>query len=398
MIVFTGRVCYTVGTPVNIFVYRRFMPMKMGEMIRTLRRKAGKTQEALAEALGMSTQAVSRWESGGGYPDVELIPRIANYFHVSIDELFGYDGDRQDKIRAVLKRADGLITGDAVTEECITELREALLEFPDDLALLLRLGYALSLYGVRNHGARRTMGEDGYPVNDTAYNRKNPCFREAVMVLEKVLTLDPEPEDRDSVLARLVLLYGWMGEWERAETLAHSCTPVHFSRETMLAMAADGEARGEYIGNEILSLADALAGALQRAVQTLGTVEDSYAAEILEKFAGLFESLFANGRCGEYHLTLCRLYLLCTADPDEALVLFDRAFDHGTAYNAVRKETVFTYEGPLVNGARKNVYTRWPRWHMDVFKGYRRGLSAELLVKIDAEGKYVSLRQADKIE
>ena len=72
--------------------------MKMGEMIRTLRRKAGKTQEALAEALGMSTQAVSRWESGGGYPDVEMIPRIANYFHVSIDELFGYDGDRQERI------------------------------------------------------------------------------------------------------------------------------------------------------------------------------------------------------------------------------------------------------------------------------------------------------------
>ena len=60
--------------------------MKMGEMIRTLRRKTGKTQETLAEALGMSTQAVSRWESGGGYPDVEMIPRIANYFHVSIDE------------------------------------------------------------------------------------------------------------------------------------------------------------------------------------------------------------------------------------------------------------------------------------------------------------------------
>ena len=106
--------------------------MKMGEMIRTLRRKAGKTQEALAEALGMSTQAVSRWESGGGYPDVELIPRIANYFHVSIDELFGYDGDRQDKLRAVLERADSLIVKDAVTEECITELRETLLEFPED--------------------------------------------------------------------------------------------------------------------------------------------------------------------------------------------------------------------------------------------------------------------------
>ena len=356
--------------------------MKMGEMIRTLRRKAGKTQEALAEALGMSTQAVSRWESGGGYPDVELIPRIANYFHVSIDELFGYDGDRQDKIRAVLERADSLIVKDAVTEECIAMLREALLEFPEDIQLLLRLGYALSLYGVRNHGARRRMGEDGYPVNDTEYNRKNPHFREAITVLEKVLTLDPEPEDRDSVMPRLVLLYGWLGEKGRAETLARTCTPVHFNRETMLASAADGEERSMCYGNEILALADTLAGALSRVIRSLGTVEDGYAAGILRKYAEVFESLFAEGQCGEYHLTLCRLYLLCaarTADQEEAFTAFDRAFEHGRAYEAVRDRSVFTYAGPLINGAKKITYTKWPRWHMDIFRGYRRGLSEALL-------------------
>jgi len=373
--------------------------MKMGEMIRTLRHKAGKTQENLAEALGMSTQAVSRWESGGGYPDVELIPRIANYFHVSIDELFGYDGDRQEKIRAVLERADGLIVKDAVTEECITELRETLLEFPEDSQLLLRLGYALSLYGTKNHGARRIMGEDGYPINDTEYNRKNPYFREAVSVFEKVLTLDPEPEDRDSVLARLVLLYGWMGEKERGETLARSCTPVYFSRESMLAMAADGDVRGEWYGNEILALTDALAGALQRAVRTIGTVEDGYAEKILHTYADFFKSLFAEGQCGEYHLTLCRLYLLCaarTADPEEAFAAFDRAFDHGTTYEAVRDQTVFFYTGPLIHGAKKTTYTKWPRWHMDVFRGYRCGLSDALLERIDRDPKYAVLRENDR--
>ena len=237
--------------------------MKIGEIIRTLRRKAGKTQETLAEALGMSTQAVSRWDSGGGYPDVELIPRIANYFHVSIDELFGYDGDRQERIASVLTEADSRIARNAVTEECITELREALLEFPEEEQILLRLGFALCLYGTKNHGARRCMGEDGVPLNDTEYNRKNPWFREGVAVLEKVLTLQPAPEDRDAVLARLMLLYGWMGEKERAETLARSCTPAHFCRETMLATAADGEERQNRYGNEILALMDTLAGALQ---------------------------------------------------------------------------------------------------------------------------------------
>jgi len=369
--------------------------MKMGEMIRTLRHRDGKTQEMLAEALGMSTQAVSRWESGG-YPDVEMIPRIANYFHVSIDELFGYDGDRQERIASVLAKADSRITRDDVTEECIAELREALLEFPEDERILLRLGFALCLYGGKNYGARRTMGEEGYPVNDTEYNRNNPWFREGAAVLEKVLTLDPAPEDRDAVLARLVLLYGWMGEKERAEALARSCTPAHFCRETMLAIAADGEERQNRYGNEILALMDTLAGALQRTIRTIGSIEDTYAAETLCTFAQLFESLFADGRCGQYHLTLCRLYLLCaarTADPDTAFAVFDRAFAHGTAYEAVRENTSFSYTGPLVQDAQECVYSKWPRWHPDVFSGYRHGLSEALLERIDGDPKYAVLRE-----
>ena len=370
--------------------------MKMGEIIRTLRRKEGKTQEALAEALGMSTQAVSRWESGGGYPDVEMIPRIANYFHVSIDELFGYDGDRQERIASVLTEADSRIARNAVTEECITELREALLEFPEEEQILLRLGFALCLYGTKNHGARRHMGEDGVPLNDTEYNRKNPWFREGVAVLEKVLTLQPAPEDRDAVLARLMLLYGWMGETERAETLAHACTPAHFCRETMLAMAADGEERQKRYGNEILALMDTLAGALQRTIHTIGTIEDAYAAETIDSFAQLFESLFTDGQCGQYHLTLCRLYLLCasrTADPEKAFIAFDRAFAHGMAYEAVRENTTFTYNGPLVKEAQVDVYSKWPQWHTDVFSGYRRNLSEALLERIDGDPKYAVLRE-----
>lgn len=66
------------------------MQLNLGTKIRELRRRDGCTQDNLAEALGVTAQAVSRWESGGSYPDMEMIPAIANYFHVSIDELFGY--------------------------------------------------------------------------------------------------------------------------------------------------------------------------------------------------------------------------------------------------------------------------------------------------------------------
>ena len=65
------------------------MQLNLGNKIRELRRCDGRTQEALADAIGVTSQAVSRWESGGSYPDMELIPSIANYFGISIDELFG---------------------------------------------------------------------------------------------------------------------------------------------------------------------------------------------------------------------------------------------------------------------------------------------------------------------
>ena len=50
------------------------MQLNLGTKIRELRRRDGRTQETLAEALGVTPQAVSRWESGGSYPDMEIMP------------------------------------------------------------------------------------------------------------------------------------------------------------------------------------------------------------------------------------------------------------------------------------------------------------------------------------
>ena len=68
------------------------MNIKIGTVIRDLRGKANITQEDLANHLGVSVQAVSRWENGVCYPDVEFIPGIAVYFGVSCDLLLGIDG------------------------------------------------------------------------------------------------------------------------------------------------------------------------------------------------------------------------------------------------------------------------------------------------------------------
>lgn len=65
------------------------MKLYLGENIRNLRKSADLTQEQLAERLGVTYQSVSRWENGTSYPDLELIPAIANIFSVSTDTLLG---------------------------------------------------------------------------------------------------------------------------------------------------------------------------------------------------------------------------------------------------------------------------------------------------------------------
>ena len=71
--------------------------IKIGAKIRLLRRQNDVTQDMLAEHLGVTPQAVSRWESGVCYPDMNFLPLIADYFSVTMDELLCYTNARKEQ-------------------------------------------------------------------------------------------------------------------------------------------------------------------------------------------------------------------------------------------------------------------------------------------------------------
>lgn len=64
--------------------------IRINEQIAFLRKQRGMTQEELAKALGVTNQAVSKWEQGQCCPDIGLLPDLAKMFDVSVDELLGY--------------------------------------------------------------------------------------------------------------------------------------------------------------------------------------------------------------------------------------------------------------------------------------------------------------------
>jgi transcriptional regulator with XRE-family HTH domain/gamma-glutamylcyclotransferase (GGCT)/AIG2-like uncharacterized protein YtfP len=65
--------------------------IQIGKIISIKRKEKGITQEELASFLGVSKPAVSKWESGQSYPDIMLLPELASYFNISVDQLIGYE-------------------------------------------------------------------------------------------------------------------------------------------------------------------------------------------------------------------------------------------------------------------------------------------------------------------
>ncbi len=71
--------------------------MNIGERIRTYRKENALSQEQLAEKLNVSRQAITKWESGKGLPDIENLLVLARTFGVSLDELVGEDDSFREK-------------------------------------------------------------------------------------------------------------------------------------------------------------------------------------------------------------------------------------------------------------------------------------------------------------
>lgn len=346
------------------------MNIKIGEKIKQLRQRDGRKQEDLADALGISPQAVSRWEANGGYPDMELIPSIANFFHTSIDELFGYHDDREEKINAILDSVDEILSKQGFTlyqgslsddvEKCVNMLYEASEEFPNEPRILLKLAKTLQMWGWSKYGAKCRISDCfGVIEDDTEYNSKNTYWAEAMRVYEKLLKLNLTPKECETVICQLTSLYGRVGEYEKAKALACDQNSLIVSRELLLPAASTGEERLRYQSERIMALLSNMRFAVSESVASRPAVLHSeYGKKMLMSVIDLYETLFADGRCGKYHIEIGQFYLtMAQYEMDSEgsirniIAYFDKGFEHITEYARICDESEeYVYSAPLVSG------------------------------------------------
>ncbi|EGT3903890.1 XRE family transcriptional regulator, partial [Clostridioides difficile] len=191
------------------------MQIKIGKVIQRLRKERNLTQEQLAKFIGVSTPAVSKWESGNSYPDIELLPLLADFFNVSIDKLLNYKIDLSEeevmKIYKELESGFARIEIDLSTEEPKEEFRQDLEsvkklsnmyieKYPKSYLLKLRICSLYQMYSYK-------FGK----------SELNDRVKETTNILEDIVRNTDDIQIKETALIILSNAYCMLEDYEKAE-------------------------------------------------------------------------------------------------------------------------------------------------------------------------------------
>lgn len=192
--------------------------MNIGDKIRTLRKENKITQEQLAEYLGVSPQAVSKWETGLSYPDIETLPGLAVYFRVSIDELLDYNEKKiQEDVDRIIDESFEYRKTDRA--KCESIYREGLKRYPNNEVLLNCLLMVIP----------------------------NDRSAEKAEIGERLIEVTKDDEIKYDVIRILAQMYHSIGEDAMAEYYLNMMPEFYFLKNNIAAFCYSGERQMEEI-------------------------------------------------------------------------------------------------------------------------------------------------------
>lgn len=187
------------------------MKITLSENLRKMRRDRNLTQEDLASFLGISFQAVSKWERDEGYPDISMLPIIANFFNITVDTLIGNDViAKEDRIKQFCNEYERFnMLGDM--ESAVAVAKEAYHEYPYDWSIIDI--YVLSLTA----GYTVHPGESLSELRDLCHMIKDKCTDAKIKMHAVYSMLFAENDDMvEDWFNEVPGTYDYC-EWERRE-------------------------------------------------------------------------------------------------------------------------------------------------------------------------------------
>ena len=298
------------------------MNIFLSEQLRKLRKKKGNTQEDLAEYLGITMQAVSKWERNEGYPDITLLPAIASYYNVSIDDLLGVGRIEKEKMLKAYQEKNMKLFRLGKNSERVALWREAKKEFPNDLSVIYELMYALQ-----------------------SENRKENAD-EIIEYGEKILEESTDNFLRAGAIQSLCYTYNCKGDKDNAKKYANMANIYHVSSNQLMARVLEGEEAVEYCQENIQALFDLISSNTSLIMQNAEyTPEESIKA--CQFVIDCFSLLYTDGNCGFYHCRLSSFYeimannYLTLGNIEKVFNCLEKAAEHAILFDTC-KDGMFT--------------------------------------------------------
>ena len=309
--------------------------MYLHENIKRLRKEKEITQETLADFLNVSFQSVSKWERNESYPDITLVPSIANYFGVTIDELMGNEKIiNEEKIQKYLDIYYDLNALD--TDETVREknalAKEVYKLYPYDWRIINMYRHSL------------VCGHDG-TIDDIRPEARRICE----MILDKCTV----EEYRSGAVSALLYVSETLEEAEK--WLNHLPNEITLQQnenrvDTYIRFGKYEEARLQqqknlngYYGSVIQTMID-ICGSWQGMPEN----DPSYKIALLKKQIEITNILFENGEkshiLGACNARIARVYF-STGDSENGFSYLDEAVKHYIKYDVQPSEYSYTSVG-----------------------------------------------------
>ena len=305
------------------------MTNTMGQIIKKLRKDRGFTQEELAERLGVTYQAVSKWENDIGMPDISLIVPLASVFDISTDVLFGMDRTTEyEDVNRIVSDADNVkVYGNRDTYlEAYDILLDGIKKYPNNLTLIsscMNLGLALS------------MPDNGWIY---AEDKADKIVTETVCQANFIIANSKNISDILRARQCLVFLYCLNNKFELATAEAH-----HFPVRTDLSLYSNMARVNEYMENyerEAICLCSDIDYSLQAFEDNVARLGMAYynagkyrdAITVYERFFDILKVIFRDEYPLPYHdfdsgdcyLLLAQAYL-AVGEEDKAMDFVERS-------------------------------------------------------------------------
>ncbi|MBR5264218.1 MAG: helix-turn-helix domain-containing protein [Clostridia bacterium] len=179
----------------------------LSQNLKILRMKNNFTQEDVADYLNITPQSVSKWERGETYPDITLLPALANLFETSIDLLMGMDTIRAEKTIYNIHNMAHNEMKECEYEKAEKIYRDALVSYPNNGEMFYGISCALAL--------------------QKKYNK-------AIFYIEKGLKISTNRKQVSTMYALLCYLYLVINDFDKALCLAKNLPHSRESREVVL--------------------------------------------------------------------------------------------------------------------------------------------------------------------